>query len=235
MTDETPPPRKPAIIVKLGARTLTGADAVAALLVLLAGIVALVAWQAPRLRFTPLLASGIVWVAFVVYWSIAAADSARSSRGEPKGSRTLHQQLLNIGLLLLFVRLPGLAPRWVSAGPWPVAAGFALQLGSVALAVWARRHLGRNWSGEVARKEGHVLVGSGPYARLRHPIYTAMLGMYFGTALVAGELHGLLAFAIVGFAYARKIPLEEAMLRQEFGEQWHEYRATRWALIPGVY
>lgn len=43
-------------------------------------------------------------------------------------------------------------------------------------------------------------------------IYTAMLGMYFGTALVSGELHGLLAFAIVGFAYARKIPLEEAVV-----------------------
>jgi protein-S-isoprenylcysteine O-methyltransferase Ste14 len=235
MDDEIPSPPKPGVMVRLGGRTLTGAPAVAIVLAVLAAVVALVMWRAPHLRFTPLVASGILWFAFIVYWNIVAVDTGMASSTESKGSRALHQNLLNVALLLLFVSLPFLTPRWVPAGPWPVAAGFALQMAGGLLAVWARRHLGRNWSGEVARKQGHELVRTGPYARLRHPVYTAMLAMYFGTAMVSGELHGLLAFAIVGFAYARKIPLEEAMLRAEFGDTWHAYRATRWALIPGVY
>ena len=235
MTDEIPSPAKPGVMLQLGKHTLTGAPAVAVLLAVLAGVVALVVWRAPHLRFTPLVASGILWFAFIVYWSIAAVDSAKTTSTESKSSRALHRNLLNVGLLLLFVSPPGLTPRWVPQGPWPVVAGFAIQVSCGLLAVWARRHLGRNWSGGIARQEGQVLVRTGPYAKLRHPIYTAMLGMYFGTAMVSGELHGLLAFAIVGFAYARKIPLEEATLRAEFGEQWHDYRATSWALIPGVY
>ena len=235
MSEQTPPPARTGIMLKIGTLTLTGVDAVAALLAALAGAVALLVWQAPHLRFTPLVASGLLWFAFIVYWSIAATDSARATSTESRGSRTLHQNLLNLGLVLLFVRLPYLTPRWVPAGPWPAAAGFALQIVCGLLAVWARRHLGPNWSGGIARKEGHALVCTGPYRKLRHPVYTAMLGMYFATALVSGELHGLLAFAIVGFACARRIPLEEAELRARFGAEWHAYRATSWALIPGVY
>ena len=235
MKDEVPQPDRPGVTLQLGRTTLRGASAVAVMLLVVAGVVALVVWRAPHLRFTPLVASGLLWFAFIVYWSIAAADTARAKRSESRGSRALHQNLLNLGLLLLFLRLPGLEPRWVPAGPWPVACGFALQVACGLLAVWARRHLGRNWSGEITRKEGHELVTTGPYRKLRHPIYTAILGMYFGTAVISGELHGLLAFAIVGFAYARRIPLEEAALRAEFGDRWHAYRATSWALIPGVY
>jgi protein-S-isoprenylcysteine O-methyltransferase Ste14 len=235
MSDPYEPPVKRVVTIQFGRHALTGASAIAVLVALAAGIVALVVWRLPHLRFTPLVASGLLWFVFVLYWSAAAARSARAAVSESARSRATHQMLLNLSLLLLFVRVPGLGARWMPEGPWPAALGLGLQVACALLAVWARRHLGSYWSGAIQRKEGHVLVRTGPYRKLRHPIYSAMIGMYFATAMVSGELHGLLAFAIVGFAYARKIPLEESVLRSEFGDEWYHYRATTWALVPGVY
>jgi protein-S-isoprenylcysteine O-methyltransferase Ste14 len=103
------------------------------------------------------------------------------------------------------------------------------------LAVWARRHLGRNWSGEIAIKVDHKLVRSGPYRVVRHPIYTALLGMYAGSAVVFGELHALLGLAMAVFAYGRKVNLEEANLMECFGADYRDYRSATWALLPGLF
>jgi protein-S-isoprenylcysteine O-methyltransferase Ste14 len=116
-----------------------------------------------------------------------------------------------------------------------VGAGLAVQAVSIGLAIWARRHLGRNWSGAVAVAVDHQLVRSGPYRVVRHPIYTAMLGMYAGTGLVSGELHALLALGVVMAAYGRKIPLEERTLGEVFGPAYEAYRRETWALIPGLF
>ena len=96
----------------------------------------------------------------------------------------------------------------------------------------ARKHLGRNWSAEIASKVDHQLIKSGPYRLIRHPIYTGMLGMFVGTAFVSGELHGLVAVAMISVAYVRKIRLEEQNLRSVFGVQYDEYKKKSWALIP---
>jgi protein-S-isoprenylcysteine O-methyltransferase Ste14 len=115
-----------------------------------------------------------------------------------------------------------------------VAIGFALQLAGFALAAWARRHLGRNWSGAIAAKEGHVLVRTGPYRFVRHPIYSAMLLMFVGPALIGGAWHGLLGLSLISYAYWRKIRLEEAVLRQTFGEEYDAYVRQSSAVVPGL-
>src|SRR5579862_3865927 len=104
-----------------------------------------------------------------------------------------------------------------------------------AAGVWARRHLGAQWSGQVAVKVVPHLVRSGPYRVLRHPIYTAWLGMYAGPAIVSGQLHAFLAVALVAFAYGRKILIEEAALHQAFGQTYASYRRDTWALIPWLF
>src|SRR5205823_5706526 len=101
-----------------------------------------------------------------------------------------------------------------------------------ALDVWAMRCLGRNWSGAVTIKVGHELVRTGPYRWVRHPIYTAMLGMYLGTAVVSGELHGLLGVVVAVIAYARKTAMEERGLREAFGDAYDAYARRTRALIP---
>jgi protein-S-isoprenylcysteine O-methyltransferase Ste14 len=94
--------------------------------------------------------------------------------------------------------------------------------------------LGRHWSGAVTAKVDHELVRSGPYRRIRHPIYTGVIGMYVGNTLVSGRLQGLLAIAMVAMAYARKIRLEERNLKGVFGPAFDDYRRESWALIPGL-
>jgi protein-S-isoprenylcysteine O-methyltransferase Ste14 len=223
------------MVVQIGGFKLTGPAALIALLVLPAAIAGLVWLSHPDFRWGWLWLSAALWVAFQWYWTAAARNRSASRSSESPRSRALHQHLLNLSLVLLFLRVPGLKTRWVPEVAWVIAAGLAIHLVSLALAVWSRRHLGRNWSGEIAAKVDHRLVRSGPYRWIRHPIYTAMLGMTLGTALVSGETHALLAFVIMAVAYARKLRLEEAQLREVFGAAYDEYRRHSRALIPWVF
>jgi protein-S-isoprenylcysteine O-methyltransferase Ste14 len=234
MTETSPAPGKPAMTVQLGALKLTGVAAQLALLAILGGIVGLVIWLHPAFGWSWLWVSAALWVAFILYWSKEAANASATRRAESARSRAIHNGLMNLSLLLLFLRLPGLTGRWVPATPLVTAGGLALHIGSFALAVWSRRHLGRNWSHRVEEKEGHELVRSGPYRVIRHPIYSAMIGMTIGTALVSGETHALLAIVILMGAYARKIWLEEQNLARVFGAAWTDYRKSSWALVPGL-
>ena len=130
------------------------------------------------------------------------------------------------------MRFPPLDRRWFPRSGLVVALGICVQAGAFLLAAWARRHLGRNWSAAITTKVEHRLVRSGPYHTIRHPIYSAMLGMFLGTALVSGELHALIAFLVMSAAYWRKIRLEELRLREVFGAEYDEYRHSSWSLIP---
>jgi protein-S-isoprenylcysteine O-methyltransferase Ste14 len=113
-----------------------------------------------------------------------------------------------------------------------VALGALVQSASLLLAVWARRHLGSNWSASVRIAEDHQLIRTGPYRVLRHPIYTAMLGMFLGTAIASSQYHALLGLALLVAAYLRKTRLEEQILRGTFGVEYDAYRRQTWALVP---
>ena len=188
----------------------------------------------------PQVTSILGWVLFTIYWTFAATD-APAKTAESRGSRRIHEVLVNCGYLLLLLppalplTIPLVQSRFLPVWPVFAALGLAVQSGSFGLAVWARRTLGRNWSAPINIKLDHQLVRSGPYRVLRHPIYTAVLGMAAGTVLTIGKVHGLLAIAVIVFAYIRKIRLEEASLREAFGAEYDEYRRTTWGLVPGLF
>lgn len=184
-------------------------------------------------RITPAL---ILWVLFSIYWTIASRNSAESKSSESKASTVYHQIMLNVALLLLFIPVPGLR-TWFLPQRFHllVMAGMAIQIGGFVLAVWARRHLGHNWSAEVRIGEGHELVRTGPYRMLRHPIYTAMLVMFIGTAVSSSQYHALLGVALLVVAYLRKTRLEENILRETFGTEWDAYHRETWRLVPLVF
>ncbi len=213
---------------------LTGPAAGVVLLVLLAALAAILVFVRPAPNSWPILASLALWILFIAYWSWAARNAAAAVSAESPESRRLHQRLMNAALLLLFLPVPGLGLRFLPAGPWPVAMGLSIQAAAGLLAVWARRHLGRNWSGAITVKIDHQLVRSGPYRLVRHPIYSAMLGMFVGSAAVSGQLHALLALGIISGAYWRKIRLEEQRLREVFGTAYDEYRRHTGAVVPGL-
>jgi protein-S-isoprenylcysteine O-methyltransferase Ste14 len=173
-----------------------------------------------------------LWIVFTLYWTISARDSAPKQSAESTWSRQLHLILVNVALLLLILPVPGLTRRFLPATYPVIGVGVAMQAASLLFAVWARRHLGKNWSGEVRIAKEHRLVQSGPYGLVRHPIYTALLGMYLGTAMASGEIHAPLALVIVTLAYWRKVHLEEQALTQAFGADYATYRSHTWALVP---
>jgi len=188
------------------------------------------------LSLTPGMRASIgLWFVFSVYWSIAAKDQAPTRSGESTLSRQAHVIAVNAALLLLILPIPGLTRRFLPDMLPLVVIGLAIQAASIVLAIWARRHLGSNWSGEVRIANGHELVRSGPYRFVRHPIYTALVGMYIGSGLVSGQVHALVALALVLLAYWRKIRLEEGVLAGAFPGEHERYRRETWAWIPGLY
>ena len=141
---------------------------------------------------------------------------------------------MNVALLLVMLPIRGLG-RFLPVSALPMTAGLAVEAGGLLLAIQARRHLGRNWSGEITIKTEHELIQSGPYKLLRHPIYTGLLAMYAGTTLVTGEWLAIIGMAMALFAYWRKIQLEQANLKEAFGAEYDSYRRTTWALVPGLF
>jgi len=221
-------------VIQLGKGAIRGPAATLALLAIFAAIAAALSYWRPSIS-GPMVASGVLWLAFIVYWSKASKNAALAKTAESAESRRVHELMMNGALLLLFIPIPGLRYVYLPPSPVWVPLGLGLQAGFFGLAAWSRKHLGRNWSGRIEIKLGHELVRSGPYRVLRHPIYTAMLGMFAGTAIVSGTIHALLAVALIMAAYARKIGMEESTLRQSFGPEYENYRRSSWALIPGLF
>jgi len=187
-------------------------------------------WPLLRSRTFPAL---LLWIIFSVYWAIAGRNSAPTRTSESRASKWFHQIVLNLALLLLFVPAPGLTGWFLPQRfGFLVIVGAIVQVAFMFLALWARRHLGRNWSGEVRIGVDHELVRTGPYRLLRHPIYTAMLGMFLGTAISSSQYHALLGLAILIFAYIRKSRMEEQILEQTFGAEYVAYRQETWGLVP---
>lgn len=182
-----------------------------------------------------LLASIVPWIIFSLYWEIQSKNSAPAVSSETKASRSVHVVLTNLALLLILFPITPLSRRFLPDGMIVMLSGFALEFAGVALAIWARRVLGRNWSGEITIKENHELIRSGPYAKVRHPIYSGLLLMYAGTAIVSGQVHALIGLLLAIIAYLRKTRMEEANMVNAFGPRYGEYREETWAIVPGLY
>jgi protein-S-isoprenylcysteine O-methyltransferase Ste14 len=114
----------------------------------------------------------------------------------------------------------------------PYFSGVAMLLAGLAFSVWARRWLGRNWSGIVTLKQDHELVRGGPYRFARHPIYTGILVGFAGSALARNEWRGVLAVVIGYAALWRKLKLEERWMIERFGDAYRKFQAEVPALIP---
>jgi protein-S-isoprenylcysteine O-methyltransferase Ste14 len=176
-----------------------------------------------------------IQIVFWLYWLISAIRN-RSTYKRKQSSRSLLPVLPFLVLIGIFLS------DQVSSGlmqlrviPDGIAAGFLgiiITVIGLGFAVWARIHLGKNWSSRPGIKVDHTLIRTGPYQFVRNPIYTGILFGYAGTAIVIGELW---AFCMVLFILAvilMKIQAEEKFLLDEFGEAYIQYRKEVKALIP---
>jgi protein-S-isoprenylcysteine O-methyltransferase Ste14 len=177
-----------------------------------------------------------LWTVWLVYWLVAARAVKTTRWREPTSSRLLHRVPLVLAALFLVGgrQLPSLLRErflpQTSAGP---VLGLVMLIAGLGFAVWARRHLGPNWSGNVTVKEDHALIRTGPYSYVRHPIYSGILLALLGTAVVIGEWRGLFALALAVTALAYKSKVEEGRMREIFPE-YDQYCHQTAALIPWV-
>jgi protein-S-isoprenylcysteine O-methyltransferase Ste14 len=179
---------------------------------------------------------GALWAVWSVYWLISAAGAKAAQQRESMRSRLLHfVPMLLAGILLAAPDLAAagfLCRRFVADGPIAGILGSATVWLGLTLCVWARVHLGRNWSGRISLKQDHELIRTGPYALVRHPIYSGLLLAMCGTAWVRGEWRALLAVGLMTVSYWRKLRLEERLLGQTFGDAYRDYRGRTAALVP---
>jgi len=178
-----------------------------------------------------------IWILFGLYWLISALKRKKTKQRETWGQRLVYVLPL-VGASWLLMRPEAhygwLSESFVPAGPLTEWTGVFLTGAGVALAIWARWHLGTNWSGTVTLKEGHELIRTGPYRIVRHPIYTGILLALLGTAVAAGEVRGLAAVAIAWVSFYFKARREEAFLTQEFGEKFGIHSKETGMFLPRI-
>lgn len=126
----------------------------------------------------------------------------------------------------------GNKPISIIAGVFAICAA----VGSVWLVTTAVKTLGKEWSLTARLVEGHKLATSGPYALVRHPIYSGMLGMLVATGLAISNWAVVLAALVIFFLGTTiRIRSEERLLREAFGEQFETYARRVRAIVPGLY
>ena len=180
-----------------------------------------------------------LWVAWAVYWWSPSHSLKATARRESIYSRLAHIAPMLLAVFLLFpptFPVPVLGDRFLPLAQCRVwgAIGAVVNLAGLLFTVWARIHLGRNWSATVTLKEEHELVTSGPYGIVRHPIYTGLLLGAVGLAIARGEWRSILGVVIMALAFWRKLRIEERWMLEQFGEAYRSYRQRVAALIPRV-
>jgi len=176
-----------------------------------------------------------LWILFGVYWLVSAFKRKKTKQRENWGQRLRYVLPLVVASYLLSrpeAHYGWLGARFVPASDAAGWVGVVLTAAGVAIAFWARWHLGANWSGVVTLKEGHELIRTGPYRTIRHPIYTGILLALLGTAVAVGEVRGLLALAIAWLSFYIKARREESFLTQEFGPGFAEHRRHTGMFLP---
>jgi protein-S-isoprenylcysteine O-methyltransferase Ste14 len=177
------------------------------------------------------------WGALVLVWIAGVPFAKRTARRGSYSSRLLmFIPFLAAWVLLVLHVIPS---HWLVLRPWPhtlavQAAGLGLTILGCLFAIWARVTLGKNWSGLPKVKQEHELILKGPYALVRHPIYSGLLLALAGTFLANGRLGGVLIWVLMAISYAIKMRQEERLMYETFPDAYPEYKQKVKALIPGI-
>ena len=171
------------------------------------------------------------WAAFWIYW---LAASAGVKAGQTRWARFAGLRVAAILIILLLLRVKALKGHAVTSEPVLQGIGLAVFVLGLALAVWARVYLGRNWGMPMSQKTDPELVTSGPYHSIRHPIYTAIILAMIGTT-IAVSLYWLIAVVLIGGYFLYSAIVEERSMTQLFPDSYPEYKRSTKMLIPFVY
>lgn len=113
--------------------------------------------------------------------------------------------------------------------------GFFLLIPGFIFMQIAEKYLGKQFSIEVTLQNEHALIHDGPYKYLRHPRYLGILTFFAGISVIFRSLLALMLVIGLGLVLIWRIQAEEALMKQEFGEVWDDYREKSWRIIPFIY
>ncbi len=146
--------------------------------------------------------------------------------------RTIRSIVLVIFLLLSAIDAPWLGLLSVPFPAWLGWLGIALGLSSLVIYVWSRLAIGKEWSSDLRLRDRHQLVTTGPYSRVRHPIYLALILFMTSITLVAANWLLIAFLTISATDLALRIPKEEQMMIEEFGDEYEAYMQRTGKLLP---
>jgi protein-S-isoprenylcysteine O-methyltransferase Ste14 len=184
---------------------------------------------------TPEIADAILWVLWLASWIAAARWSDPAARRTAAGEAAAYRAATTIGAFMLFFGDRAFFPgAWLweagAAVNWALVVIIALGLG---FTWWARFYLGRLWSSSVTKKADHHVVDTGPYAIVRHPIYTGLIAALWATAILKANAIAILGALLMTFGFWLKARLEERFLREQLGaEAYDSYRRRVPMLAP---
>lgn len=179
----------------------------------------------------------VTWIIVLTYWFISGLNAKKVEHQENLFKRIVQYWLpLIIAILLLG---PGewfghtwLRENFVEHTNLVGIVGLLISIFGAIVACTSRYLLGKNWSLSVQRKEEHQLIKDGIYKIIRHPIYTGLLLLFIGNAIIVGDYRAILAVLIVFISFYLKLRKEEQLLTETFGLKYIEYKKQTKALIP---
>jgi protein-S-isoprenylcysteine O-methyltransferase Ste14 len=185
-------------------------------------------------RSTAVDVIALTWVAFIHYWLLSAFRVKKMKRREPVAQRFAYLFAIGFAAFILSALAPRtfLHQRFVPMLAWIDLLGAGLTVAGVGFAIWARAHIGQYWSASVALREGHQLIQTGPYAHIRHPIYSGALVALAGTCLFMGDYRAIALFGLVLAGFTMKARKEEALLAGEFGPAFDKHRSHTGFFLP---
>ncbi len=193
---------------------------------------------------TPFFAKLVWWIGVIGWWAIRYPH-ARRSRKTPIAQRTDRQRdrvLLMISFTGLFI-IPVIyvttgEPHFADYAFSPVLAWLGTAVFALSLLLFYRCHrdLGRSWSVTLEIRETHRLVTRGVYRYVRHPMYSAFFLWAVAQALLLANLiAGPAGLAGFGTLFALRMPREERMMKEKFGDEYRAYEARTHRIVPGIF
>jgi protein-S-isoprenylcysteine O-methyltransferase Ste14 len=179
-----------------------------------------------------------VWSLVGIYWVVGMVLAKPTIKKESILSSATHIVLGCAAVLLVWEPATGrgfLGHRVTSPAGWVAWLGLAVTIGGCAFAIWARAILGPNWSSMVTVKQDHELILRGPYAVVRHPIYSGFLLALTGTVIAVGEIRAFIGLWLAFIGFLVKSAAEEKFMREEFSTKYARYCQRVRRLIPFVF
>jgi protein-S-isoprenylcysteine O-methyltransferase Ste14 len=176
-----------------------------------------------------------IWIVFVVVWLALAVDTKAYAQ---RNVSAWAMRVLLLSGVVAFLRIPSFGHFFarIEHAVWnPALAGIGLALVGlgIGLAIWARLHLGRNWGMPMSLKQDPELVTSGPYAYVRHPIYTGIILAVLGSVLVS--VWWIPAFVLFCGYFVWSAKTEEKIMLKQFPDRYPGYMKRTKMLIPFVW